>query len=100
MTKPRTAYFPKDAKHEGVDITYVKSTKTLRVGGWYDSFCGLETEELSLREFLDRLGVTEKDCREAFGDEKGKKRKAEKKPVGPSVELSKALDLLLNRSKK
>ena len=38
----------------------------LDIGGWYDSLVGIETHSLQLREFFDKLGITEKDCIKAF----------------------------------
>ena len=52
--------------HSGIDIAWTPSAQRLVVGGWYDSFVGLESHELTLREFFDRLGITEKDCAKAF----------------------------------
>mgnify|MGYP003441073570 CR=1 FL=1 len=66
MAKPRKIYLPEDAAHSGIDITYVKSANTLRIGGWYDSMVGISGGEIHLAKFLDQLGITEKDCRQAF----------------------------------
>jgi hypothetical protein len=53
-------------RHSGIDITWTPSAQRLDVGGWYDSFVGLETHSLTLRQFFDELGITEKDCAKAF----------------------------------
>lgn len=45
----------------GVEVAYVKSRGVLRIGGWYDSFVGIEGEEISLRDFLFQLGITAND---------------------------------------
>jgi len=63
---PKTIYIPKDAKHDGIDITWTPSSGILRIGGWYDSFVGIEGESMTLLEFFQRLGITEKDCQKAF----------------------------------
>lgn len=63
---PKTIYIPKDAKSDGVDITWTPSAQRLDIGGWYDSFVGIGHESMTLREFFERLGITEKDCQKAF----------------------------------
>jgi hypothetical protein len=65
-TMPKTIYLPKDASRSGIAIEWTKTTKRLYIHGWYDSFVGIEGEGMSLREFFDRLGITENDCRKAF----------------------------------
>lgn len=37
----------------GIDITINKRKKTLSIGGWYDSFVGIESQEISLQEVID-----------------------------------------------
>lgn len=66
MAKPRKIYLPENAKHAGIDITYIKSANTLRIGGWYDGMVGISGGEISLADFFSKLGITEKDCKEAF----------------------------------
>lgn len=63
---PKTIYLPKDARHEGIDITYTKSTQRLYIGGWFDSMVGISGGSMTLREFFDSLGITEKDIKKAF----------------------------------
>jgi hypothetical protein len=50
----------------GVDIHFVKSTQTLRIGGHYDRFVGIESEAISLRDFFQRLGINKSMCLAAF----------------------------------
>ena len=57
---------PVDAKHSGIDIVYSKKHKSLHIGGWYDSFVGIEPTDMSLAQFFRLLGITEKDCKLAF----------------------------------
>lgn len=45
----------------GVEVTYIKSRKLIRVGGWYDTMVGIEGFEKPLGEFLDELGVSGTD---------------------------------------
>lgn len=69
---PKTIYLPKRegpfaAKHSGIDITWTKTTHRIDIGGWYDSFVGIESTSMTLREFFDELGITERDCKKAWG---------------------------------
>lgn len=66
MAKSRKIFLPEDANHDGIDITHIKSTNTLRIGGWYDGCVGISGGELHLADFFSRLGITEKDCKQAF----------------------------------
>ena len=67
---PKTVYFsPGD--RSGISVVWWKTTGRLSFGGWYDSMVGIEGENVTLREFFDRLGITEKDCQKAFKDESG-----------------------------
>ena len=50
----------------GVDVEYVKSTGMLYVGGWYDSFVGIESLPISLGDFCRQLGITESAVRKAL----------------------------------
>jgi hypothetical protein len=63
---PTTVYFPKESVHSGIDITWTKTRQSLSIGGWYDTFVGIANTEISLREFFDSLGITEKECIKAF----------------------------------
>jgi hypothetical protein len=66
MAKPKKIHLPEDARHSGIDITYVKSANWLKIGGWYDSMVGISGGELHLADFFSKLGITEKDCKQAF----------------------------------
>jgi hypothetical protein len=71
---PKTVYFPisdDQRRNSGIDITWTKSRQSLWISGWYDSFVGIEGQSVSLREFFDLLGITEKDCRKAFAAGEG-----------------------------
>ena len=52
----------------GVDIRFVKSTQTLYIGGYYDTFVGIESEAMSLRDFFQRLGINKSMCLAAFNE--------------------------------
>jgi len=53
----------------GIDVTWTKSAQRLDFSGWYDSCVGIEGDSMSLREFFDTLGITEKDCKKAWARE-------------------------------
>jgi hypothetical protein len=64
---PKTIYLPKeDSSRSGVDITWTPSTQSLSIGGWYDGCVGIESTKLTLIEFFNSLGITEKDCVKSF----------------------------------
>jgi hypothetical protein len=63
---PRRIDLSDEWGHSGIDITWTPTAQRLDIGGWYDSFVGIETRSLQLREFFDKLGITEKDCTKAF----------------------------------
>ena len=63
---PKLLHLAGECHHSSIDITWTPSAQRLDVGGWYDSFVGLETHSLTLRQFFDELGITEKDCAKAF----------------------------------
>ena len=50
----------------GIEVHYIKRRKVLIISGWYDHFVGIEPTELTLAQFFEMLGITEKDCRLAF----------------------------------
>ena len=63
---PKTIYLPPDAKLSGIDIRWTRGAMRLDIGGWYDSFVGIEGSSMTLREFFDALGITQKDCAKAW----------------------------------
>jgi len=49
-------------KNKGVSVTYIKSRKVLSLTAWYDGgYGGMNSEEMPLAEFMERLGITKKD---------------------------------------
>ena len=54
----------------GVDIHFVKSTQTLYICGHYDRIAGIESEAMSLRDFLKQLGISKSMCLAAFKEVK------------------------------
>ena len=63
---PKTIYFPENAIHSGIDITWTPSASRLDIGGWYDTYVGIESSLLTLAQFFEKLGITEKDIRKAL----------------------------------
>ena len=63
---PKTIYIPADAKHSGIDITWTPSAHRIDIGGWYDDCVGVPPDAMSLKEFFVKLGITKKDCLNAF----------------------------------
>ena len=53
---------------KGIMITWVKTKSRLDFVGSYDGGygCILPEKSPTLREFFDKLGITEKDCKKAF----------------------------------
>jgi len=51
----------------GICVYYVKSKKTIRVFGWYDSIVGIKSEEIPLKDFLFSLNISEDDIKKALG---------------------------------
>lgn len=49
----------------GIDITFIAKTRRLIIGGWYDHFVGIESRDIPLGEFLERLGITDAGIRQA-----------------------------------
>lgn len=66
MPKPKKLFLPEDADRSGIDVAYIKSANWLRIGGWYDGCVGISGGEIHLATFFSKLGITEKDCKQAF----------------------------------
>lgn len=66
MAKPRKIFLPEDADESGIDVTYIKSANYLRISGWYDGCVGIFGGGMTLADFFSKLGITEKDCAQAF----------------------------------
>lgn len=56
------------SKTEGVVVSYTKYTQRLSFSGYYNTYVYIEGESLTLREFFDKLHITEKDCAKAWND--------------------------------
>lgn len=65
MAKPKTLYLSEHDR-SGIDVTYIKSANSIRIGGWYDGCIGISSVEITLADLFSKLGITEKDCRQAF----------------------------------
>lgn len=62
----KTIYLTPNGRREGIDITYIKSSQKLSIGGWFDSIVGIQSTPIELFRFFEQLGITEKDCKKAF----------------------------------
>jgi hypothetical protein len=67
---PKKIYIGPEWQRTGSSIEWTPSTERLYISGWYDGMVGIEGESLTLREFLDRLNITEAHCRKAFREKK------------------------------
>jgi hypothetical protein len=63
---PKRIYIPADASDAGIDVTGTPTAQRLDFGGWFDTCVGLGGESMTLREFFDRLGITQRDCVRAW----------------------------------
>lgn len=59
---PKRINIPEDATSSGIDITWTKTVQRLRFGGWYGGYTDMKGESMLLREFFDKLEITEADC--------------------------------------
>lgn len=50
----------------GINITWTPSAQRLDIGAWYDSCVGIEGDSMTLSQFFEELGISEKDCAKAF----------------------------------
>lgn len=57
-------------QRSGIAIAWTRTSQKISVSGWYDSCVGIEGQDFSLREFLDALGITKRDCEKSFKEEK------------------------------
>src|SRR5690606_34588474 len=58
----RTLYLSGYDNRDGVDVRLIRGEEPrLSIGGWYDGGVGITAQEISLRDFLRGLGVTQKD---------------------------------------
>lgn len=62
----KTIYLPPDAERSGIDITWTPSAKRLDFSGWYDGCVGLRGGSMTLLEFFEQIGISEKDCKKAW----------------------------------
>ena len=61
----RVIYIPGNANYRGVEIAWTSSTEQLDIGEWYN-LARIPSESMTLAEFFQKLGITEKDVRKAF----------------------------------
>jgi predicted transcriptional regulator len=58
--RPKNLYIPEGNIRTGIDLTWTPRTQKLYIG------VGLQFKTMSLEEFFRKLGITEKDVRNAF----------------------------------
>jgi hypothetical protein len=61
----KPAYFSEIDSRSGVDVTFYRATQKVVLGGWYDSFVGICPVEVTLVDFLKRIGCRPADLRKA-----------------------------------
>ena len=57
MGKPKSILIESHLKSNGIQITYIKSRKVLRIFGWYGSTGLMDSYEISFRDFMEKLGI-------------------------------------------
>lgn len=77
---------PYENPHEGIRVMYIQRRKTLRINGFYDMCVGIESTEITLKDFFQRLNITLKDCQGAFKDDSYERPKQERR-VGNEQEF-------------
>ena len=63
---PKTIYLPPDCEGSGISVTWTPSVQRISISGWYDQVVGIEGGHMTLRQFMDKLGITNADCAKAW----------------------------------
>ena len=63
---PKSTEYASPWGNSGIKVTWTPTANRLDITGWYDHFVGIEGGSLTLGEFFQRLGITEKHCRRAL----------------------------------
>ena len=61
---------PSWQRSAGITITWIPTAQRLDISGFHSSVVGIAGESMTLRDFFDRLDITEAHCRKAFREEK------------------------------
>jgi len=64
MAKPKQFFLGDDSA--GIDVTFTRSRMNISIGGWFDHCVGIRGDNMPLGDFLERLGITLKDCEKAI----------------------------------
>lgn len=61
-------YIPPEGRYrnDGVLILFYPDTKRVRVEAWTDGNFAVADDDFSLKEFLEKLGISKEDCLEAL----------------------------------
>ena len=57
MGEPKSFLIESEFKSNGIQITYIKSKKLLRIFGWYGSTGLMDSFEISFKDFCEQLGI-------------------------------------------
>jgi hypothetical protein len=57
MGEPKSIVIESYLKSNGIEIIYIKSRKMLRIFGWHGSVGLMDSYEISLKDFMERLGI-------------------------------------------
>ena len=65
---PKTMVLPEVdyPMHSGIDITWTPSADRLDIDGFYDSFVDIPPTSMTLGQFFEKLGITEKHVLKAL----------------------------------
>ena len=55
-----------DSAAYGTDVTYIRSRRVFLMGGWFDHIVGMESQEISLGDFLRAFRIGVADVQEAL----------------------------------
>ena len=61
----KALFLPDKCEAAGIAITYIKSRDVLVISGWFDHIAGIESTEMSVKDFCEELGIDLKRRRDA-----------------------------------
>ena len=57
MGEPKSIFILSEFKSNGIQITYIKSKKLLRIFGWHGCTGLMDSFEISFKGFCEQLGI-------------------------------------------